>query len=78
MIWKTINGLGKEVVWYSKEHINKILENIKNDLLELIILTNEYDSCYYKDKCDECEAECQYKKVIEIIERVDKYDADYS
>lgn len=47
------------------------LEKIKDIATDLLPLTNEYDNCYYKDNCNKCDKECQYKfvdKMLQIIE----------
>lgn len=47
------------------------LEKTKDIATDLLSLTNEYDNCYYKDKCNKCDKECQYKfvdKILQIIE----------
>lgn len=46
----------------------KRIESVATDLLSL---TNEYDNCYFKDRCNKCDKVCQYRfvdKILQIIE----------
>ena len=47
------------------------IEDIANDLL---LLTNEYHDCYYKDSCFFCrnKEQCQYKKVEQMLKIINK------
>lgn len=62
---------------YYKEYLK--LDNKLNEIYKiadtLIILTNEYDNCYHKDRCNKCKdrEECQYyqaEKILNIIKKV--------
>lgn len=49
------------------------LKEIKELAEELIPLTEEYDNCYYKDKCNTCKhaRDCQYNKVEKILNAIE-------
>jgi len=64
---------------YQGQQINKLancIEEIKEIAEVLITTTNEYDSCYYKDKCDKCEIkeDCQYIKVEQILQIISEVE----
>lgn len=47
------------------------LDRIKNIAKKLLPLTNEYDNCYYKDKCLDCDKGCQYRAVEAILQIIE-------
>ena len=53
------------------EELKETLTEIKEFAEVLITMTDEYDSCYYKDRCYKCEVkdECQYFKVEQILQK---------
>ena len=56
-----------------RKRLENKLKEIKNIVETLLPLTNEYDSCYYKQHCTIChkQMECQYRlveKILEILE----------
>ena len=56
----------------SCEHYKQTLTEIKEIAEILIPMTDEYDNCYYKDRCDKCEVkeDCQYFKVEQILQKL--------
>ena len=38
MIWKTNNGLGQEVVWYSEDEYNTLLDEYNTLLISLFVI----------------------------------------
>ena len=54
MIWKTTNGLGQEVAWYSEDEYNTLL-NALLDIQELLEL---------------CDNDTHIDKALKIIEEV--------
>ena len=62
------------VLEMKRKRLENKLKAIKNIVLTLLPLTNEYDNCYYKKYCKICykQMECQYRlveKILEILER---------
>lgn len=61
---------------YYKEYLK--LDNKLNEIYKiantLITLTNEYDNCYHKDRCNKCKdrKECQYYQVEKILNIINK------
>ena len=54
MIWKTTNGLGQEVTWYSENEYNKLLKALF-DIQELLEL---------------CDNDMDIDRALEIIDEV--------
>ena len=54
MIWKTTNGLGKEVAWYSEDEYNTLL-NALLDIQELLEL---------------CDNDTHIDRALKIIDKV--------
>ena len=56
--------------------LSKTLTEIKDIAECLITTTDEYDSCYYKDKCSKCEVkeDCQYFKVEQILQKISEVE----
>ncbi len=52
------------------------LAEIKEIAEVLITTTDEYDSCYYKDRCSKCEVkeDCQYLKVEQILQKISEVE----
>lgn len=57
MIWKTTNGLGQEVVWYSEDEYNKINKCLK-DIEEFCIVYSDNPDCY----------QTVYKHILRMID----------
>lgn len=56
MIWKTTNGLGEEVTWFSKDEVKNILKEIleihEHCIFENNAINNCSMSCKYYNDCD--------------------------
>ena len=45
MIWKTNNGLGQEVVWYSEDEYNTLLNEYNTLLISLFVMQELLELC---------------------------------
>lgn len=54
------------------------LTEIKEIAEILAPMTDEYDNCYYKDRCSKCEVkdDCQYIKVEQILQKISECEVD--
>ena len=60
------------------DKLKQCLTEIKEIAEVLITTTDEYDSCYYKDKCSKCEVkeDCQYFKVEQILQKISECEGN--
>lgn len=58
------------------DKLKQTLTEIKEIAEVLITTTDEYDSCYYKDRCSKCEVkeDCQYFKVEQILQKISEVE----
>ena len=56
--------------------LKQTLTEIKEIAECLITMTDEYDSCYYKDRCSKCEVkeDCQYIKIEQILQKISEVE----
>ena len=68
MIWKTTNGLGQEVTWYSAEKVRNIIEKIQNEMSECFLKSNSLNNC------QNCQRECngEFSYIENLILDIDK------
>ena len=54
------------------DQLKQTLTKIEEIAEVLITMTDEYDSCYYKNRCSKCEVkeDCQYFKVEQILQKI--------
>ena len=54
------------------EKLEQVLTEIKDITESLAPMTDEYDNCYYKDRCSKCEVkeDCQYFKIEQILQKI--------
>ena len=52
--------------------LKQVLREMKAIAENLAPMTDEYDSCYYKDRCSKCEGkeDCQDIKVEQILQKI--------